>query len=273
MLGGVAASVLTIGGFLGGFLPRDRAEVTFLSVGQGDCALIRMEGTDMLVDAGPARQGSDAGEALVVPKLRERGVATLSLIFLTHPDGDHVGGTGAVLRRYPGAKLVVNAAFREHPDLTRDLAVWRMPASSVLWVSGECRFRIGGGTVHCYAPLPGEDDNAGSLTLLFEDRGAKAVFSGDAPAETLETSADVDDWSAQLAAVGHHGSRTACSEAWYRRVHPRYAVISCGRDNTYGHPHRQTVDLLLRDGIEAHRTDLEGDVRFVEEEGRFVYRR
>ncbi len=78
------------------------------------------------------------------------------------------------------------------------------------------------------------------------------------------------DWSAQVLKAGHHGSRTSTGEAWLREVRPQAVVLSCGRDNSYGHPHPSVLATIGRQGAQAMRTDREGDITFVIEGGRFA---
>jgi competence protein ComEC len=261
----------TLVGFVAGYLRTEPTEVIFLSVGQGDSALLQAEGVDFLVDDGPVVNGADAGELLVVPKLRQYGVSCLSVIFLTHPDGDHIGGTGAVLRRFPSARLAINSVFRQNPAIVDSLKAWRVQDKDVIWLNGETRWRFGTATLTIYAPPTAPDTNEGSLFLHFLDRGAKAVLSGDAPSDSEERAAAIDDWSSDVMKAGHHGSRTSTSDAWLREVHPHDAVISCGIDNPYGHPHKETLDRLQEAGVQVHRTDKEGDIVFKEQAGQFVY--
>jgi competence protein ComEC len=264
---------IALGGAVYAYLREDPTRLVFLSVGQGDCALFSSSGVHVLVDAGPARDGYDAGKTLVVPKLRELGVDRVGLLFLTHPDSDHIGGAGAVLRRYPEAKLVVNRLFEGHPDIVRSLRQWRVSPKDVVWASGITDFRFGGSFVRCYAPPRADEDNAGSLVLQLGEGTARAVISGDAPEEEEMQAAQAADWSAQVMTAGHHGSRTSSSYAWIREVRPSVAVVSCGVDNPYGHPSDDALRRFDRAGIEVDRTDIEGDLEFLVENGRFVRRR
>ncbi|HEY0867843.1 MAG TPA: MBL fold metallo-hydrolase [Fimbriimonas sp.] len=260
----LAASLvlLAIAGFLAGYLRREPARLVFLAVGQGDSTLLSADGVHVLIDAGPAKDGYDAGKALVLPKLRAYGVERLALIFLTHPDADHIGGTGAVLDRYPEARLVINQAFAGHPDLREGLRRWRVPEQNVIWASGLREFRFGDTCVRCYAPSEVTEDNEGSLILQIRHGRAEAAFSGDAPSDAEARASKVADWSSDLMAAGHHGSRTSTSEAWLDEVRPSTVVVSCGRDNAYGHPAEEVLARLRESAVKVHRTDLEGDLVF-----------
>jgi competence protein ComEC len=200
---------------------------------------------------------------LVVPKLRDLGVHRLDLILLTHPDMDHMGGAGAVLREYPRAQVAVSARFRHHPELLGKLREWGV--RDPLWLSGPGKLTYGH-TVMLFATPPGEEDNDQSLALKIEHRGATAVLTGDAGIDTEHWLARHGEWSGQVLKAGHHGSRGSTSHVWLREVRPSDVVISCGRDNLYGHPHRDTLRRL--NGVQVYRTDREGDITFIPVDGK-----
>jgi len=269
LAGGIAALV----GFAFGFWHAQPTELVFLSVGQGDCAVFRHEGATVLVDTGPGGNHLDAGQRIVLPRLREMGVTHVDLILLSHPDSDHTGGTASVLRAFPSARLGISAEFRHHPALLSELREWGVEERQVLWMAPWQGLRIGDChvTLAC-PPLRGrQDDNAGSMFTKIVCDGATAVLSGDAPRATEDLMAAEGDWSADVMKAGHHGSRTATGPEWLAEVHPKYAVISCGRSNSYGHPHREVVDELADAHIETFRTDRQGDIAFRIANGHFTY--
>jgi competence protein ComEC len=266
--GGVAC--VAIGGYAG-WNANLESSITFLSVGQGDSTLIQHQGAAILIDTGPTLGGSDAGARLVVPKLRQRGVTRLDGIFLTHPDSDHVGGTRGVLEAYPGVRIFVSDQFRDHPSLQRRMREWRVRDGQVVWLPQRSKARFGRFDIELYAPeMNGTtDDNDGSLFIRLSANGATAVFSGDASVEVEAVAAARGDWQAQVMKAGHHGSRTSTGWPWLREVKPEHVVVSCGRDNSYGHPHRQVVERVAEVKAKLHRTDREGDIRFEVAGGRF----
>ena len=253
-----------IGGFWAGLSGPGDTRLTFLSVGQGDCAVFRSEGRTILIDAGPAGRGTDAGAKIIVPKLRQMGVSRVDLILLSHPDADHVGGTGAILEAYPGARIGISAVFQEDPKMRADLARWHVSEDQVTWLPSKTGLTVGGTTIRIRCPemLPGAIDNDGSMCLRLQTGSATAVFSGDAPVSVEEKLVHEDDWSGEVMKAGHHGSRTATGDVWVKAVHPQWAILSCGRDNPYGHPHQAVVTRLEKAGISIARTDLDGDVDF-----------
>ncbi len=261
-----------VGGACVGAWPNNPStQITFLSVGQGDCAVIQDSGRTILVDAGPAGRGADAGAKIVVPRLRAMGVERLDLILLSHPDADHVGGTGAILDAYPEAQVGISAVFKDHPKLLADLIKWRVKPEAVRWFPSRSSLSVGGTQIRVRCPdlFPGAIDNDGSMCLKLQHQTATAVFTGDAPVSVEERLATEEDWSGEVLKAGHHGSRTATGDTWVKAVHPIWAVLSCGRDNPYGHPHRDVVNRLDRAGVSILRTDLNGDIKFSISHGHF----
>lgn len=238
--------------------------VSFLSVGQGDCAVIQGAGETILIDDGPRTPHFDAGERLVLPKLRELGVDHIDLILLSHPDLDHIGGTAALLRAYPDARVAISAAFRSDSEMLDHLKMLGIAPARLDWLGPDNVAQLG--------PLPlrlvcppfhlGEEENDGSMFVHLGAGREGITFSGDAPQQVEAEMIGRGDWSSAVMKAGHHGSRTATGLPWLHAVHPQWVILSCGRDNSYGHPHRETVDRILSAGAKILRTDRDGDISF-----------
>lgn len=267
---GVVVAACTLGAFV--YTREEPTRLTFLAVGQGDCAVLRHRGRTFLVDAGPALDRHDAGARIVLPRLREMGVSNVDLLFLTHPDLDHVGGAGAILDAYPNAQLAIAETFRNDPEMRKHLAGWKLPPGRIVWLPREGQMAVGDLRLRLHSPLPknGKDANAGSLFLRIEQGAARAVLTGDAPREAERNALRLTDWSAQVLKAGHHGSRTSTDETFLRAVHPEWLIVSCGRDNRYGHPARETLMTAASQNVKIARTDREGDLSFEIRDGRFV---
>ena len=240
-----------------------RDQVKFVKVGQGDATIIRSGGRTVLIDDGPVSDTLDAGERYVVPALRN-GSARLDVILLTHPDLDHVGGTAAVLRAYPGTPILISEQFRKHRGLIDLLARWHVRPGQVHWINDTSWIAMGRTQLRITAP-PGEPekDNSGSLLVRAKFGACYAVFTGDAPEETEVWASHRFEWTADLMKVGHHGSASSTSNAWLAVVKPKIAVVSCGRNNRYGHPAAPTLARLSAASVKIRRTDQEGDICYV----------
>lgn len=252
------------GGVYGWAAPDQPTRLTFLSVGQGDCAVFQTGGTTILIDAGPKTESYDAGKRLVVPDLDRLGVRSVDLILLSHPDEDHVGGAGSILKAYPSATLGMSEQFKEHPDMKRRLEEWRVPPSRILWLRESERLNVESFRLTTRNPKRTVDtsDNEGSMFVHIQNSKASAVLSGDAGAVTEQAMEPLEDWSSQVMKAGHHGSRSSTANDWLEEVKPQYVVISCGRNNVYGHPSVSTLRKLAQRHIATLRTDQAGDVTF-----------
>ncbi len=248
----------------------------FLDVGQGDAAAIRTpSGRWILVDAGPAGRGADAGRRVVVPFLERQGARALSLAVVSHAHADHLGGLPAVLSRVPARLVLEPAAAVPDPVYARFLD--GLHTAGVAWHAARAgeRFEIDGvrwsilHPVHGWAAW-GEDINEDSLVLLVEYGDFQAVFAGDAgfPAEAamLARLRRVD-----LLKVGHHGSRGSTGNDWLTALGPAVAVISLGR-NDYGHPAPATLARLAAHRVAVRRTDREGTITVVTDGRRMTVR-
>ena len=226
--------------------------------------MFQTAGDTILIDAGPKKLNSDAGDKIVLPDLDRLGSEGVDLIMLSHPDEDHVGGTDAILRAYPHAKIVMSADFKGYPAMEKHLQSWNLTDKDVVWLGPHARLNVGEFALTIDDPflLPGANDNSGSMFIHIVGPAGSAVFSGDADKQTEEEMEPLENWKAQVMKVGHHGSKTATDQTWLAAVQPKYAVISCGLNNPYGHPAPQTVDRLSAAGIKIFRTDRQGDIEF-----------
>ena len=243
----------------------------FFPSAKGTALCFSTRGTTILIDSGPKNPKIDAGEKIVVPDLRALGVSGVDLILLSHPDIDHVGGTGAILKAYPNATVAISECFRGNHQLFELLSKWGRKPDAVRWLGPDYQGIIGEFkiTIDCpQIPQDGET-NDGSMVVRLADGNASAVFTGDAPAKVEEQLCQIGNWHSEIMKAGHHGSRTATCRDWIQAVSPQYAILSCGLNNEYHHPHKEVLDRLIANHIKICRTDQEGDITFALRNGRF----
>jgi len=249
--------------------------VHFLDVGQGDAVALRTpQGRWVLVDGGPRNEGRDAGRRVVVPFLRREGAGRLAAIVATHAHADHVGGLPAVLNALPvDVVLEPGEPLGEAPYLEFLAA---SEASGARWRAARTGDRLDLDGVQFTVLSPDSawaaettDPNEESVVLLVEYGQVRLLLTGDAglPVE-FRLAGRVGD--VDVLKVGHHGSRSATSDAWLDEAKPEIAVISVGARNTYGHPAPEVVARLAAHGVQVHRTDREGTIT-LESDGQRVW--
>ncbi len=245
----------------------NKLHVWFCDVGQGDAIFIRTpQKHDVLVDGGPDHKV--LGCLAQAMPFWDR---TIELVVLTHPQADHLAGLVEVLRRYQVQKILTTNAVA-------DTAVFRT------WKGELAKEQIRGATI--YSPQRGKIIGLGAvkMAVAWPDDGnsfdrfvgdlnetaivAKLVYgnfclwlTGDAPAHILEQISS--SGSCSVVKVPHHGSRTGLSAVLLDDIEPQLAVISVGAKNSYGHPHKEVLEILRNKDIKILRTDLDGEIEVV----------
>ena len=233
-------------------------KVSYIDVGQGDSELIQAGGKTMLIDAGT----NDSTDTLL-NYLNNAGVKKIDYFVLTHPHEDHIGGADAVINSYPVGQIYmpkVTAATKTFEDVV--MAMNKTGLKAIVPKPGTS-FRLGEATCIILSPINSDPGNLNtySIVLKMTYGREKFLFMGDA---TSSNEADMIakgyDLSANVLKLGHHGSSTSTSEAFLNKVKPKYAVVSCGKGNDYGHPHLETMNKLKTKGIIVYRTDESGTI-------------
>ena len=238
------------------------AQVYFIDVGQGDSELIRLKdsGIDILIDAGTRSTKQELADYL-----KELGVDDIDILIGTHPHEDHIGGMAKIIEEFPIGTLYLPETSDEMTPTTKtyeslldaaeskNVTVRTDAAGDVLLEQGNTSFKV-------LSPSHTDYDNLNDYSIVTRLKvGDTAfLFQGDAETpveeEILDSGADV---SCDVIKLGHHGSSTSSSRAYLEAANPSAAVISCGVGNEYGHPHRETMDLLEKLSITPYRTDTQ----------------
>ena len=267
--------------------PTKENRVIFLDVGQGDCILVQAaSGQTYLFDCGSTSR-SGVGRYVLLPCLKYYGIGEIDAVFLSHPDGDHVNGAlellalsgenGIVVRQLvlPAVrKADREAALGELAEAAR-AAGQRNPVAVGYLTAGES-WDCGGAVFRCLHPAEGygaENPNEYSECVLAEFRERDG--NGDGQKWTVLLTGDVEgEGEAALVAelqrrqissitvlkTAHHGSRNSTSEALLEQISPQLAVISCGRNNRYGHPHKELLERLEASGAYILQTARSGAI-------------
>jgi competence protein ComEC len=264
-----AAACLLVPGPLRAAAARARGglEVIFVSVGQGDAALLRLpDGAAVLVDAGGAPDGgADPGARDVVPLLRDLGVRRLAAVFVSHPHPDHVLGLAAVADAFAIERVFSNGDAGDGDAREILAALAPVPlAPGARWERAGVAFEALGGDREALAP------NDASLVLRVAYGGTAFLFPGDVEGAGEAAAVARGGLRADVVKVPHHGSRTSSGEAFAAAVRPRLAVVSLAAGNRYGFPHAEALARWRAVGAEVLRTD-EGAIRLLSD-GRRVRR-
>ncbi len=234
-------------------------EAHFIDVGQADSALIICDGQAMLIDA-----GNVADTDLVQDYLEEYNVTHLNYVIGTHPHEDHIGGLKGVLRHttadkiYCSAKTYSTKAFRDFANYVG----YNLKKELIIPTPGES-FLLGSARVTVLGPLrlDYEDVNDTSIVLRIEYGDLTFLFTGDMESVAERDLLDAEtNLKADVLKVGHHGSYSSSSYRFLREVAPTYGVISCGRNNDYGHPHESVLSRYRDADVKLYRTDLQGHI-------------
>ena len=245
-------------------------EITAIDVGQGDSILlVTPEGRALLIDAGGIPQWMhsdfDIGEQVVSAYLWNRGIDRLDVVAITHPHADHLGGMPAVMANFHPRELWISIDKPVGELQPIVLQAQRAGMKISVEKDGD-QFDYGGTHFRVFAP--GRDQITGSMrpnddclvfTVTFG--GTTALLEGDAE-RPVERRIVEEHPEAMLLKVAHHGSASGTSADLLSTVHPRFAVISVGARNVYGHPRREVLERLQKAGVKTYRTDAEGAVSF-----------
>lgn len=247
-------------------LPDGRLHVFMLNIGQGDAILIQAAtGERVLVDGGP--DDLVAQELSAVMPFYEK---TIDVVILTHPHADHVDGLVEVLRRYDVKRVIMTGVSYNDAGYDAFLDQIFLKKVPVIFVDGKRDFSLGSLVFDMLFPLEPEQgkrfSNLNNSSIVFRLLYGKEsfYFSGDlekeGEAKLIESGLDL---SADVLKAGHHGSRTASTESFLDLARPKIALISCGIDNKFKHPHAETLEHYLERNIETFRTDINGRIEVV----------
>lgn len=232
--------------------------VHFIDVGQGDSILIQSGDHDMLVDAGENDQGDT-----VVTYLHSQGIEKLDYVIGTHPHSDHIGGLDDVINNFSIDKVIlppVENTTKTYEDVLDAISSQGLKVTEP--VAGDT-YKLGYASFQIIAPNGnyGDDLNNWSVGIKLTNGDNSFVMCGDAESQAeADICASGINLSADVLKLGHHGSKTSTSGAFLNKVNPEYAVISCGMGNSYGHPHKETLNKLHSKGVKILRTDEQGTV-------------
>ena len=241
-------------------------EVVFFDIGQGDSIFIETpQKHQVLIDGGPS--------SVILEKLGEEMPfwdRTIDLIILTHPEHDHIAGLIEVLKRYKVEQVLWTGIIRETGEYKEWTKLLEQEKSKITIAQQGQKIIFTGGEMIILYPfedLQGQEIKAVNNTsivakLIFGQNSF--LFTGDAfkSVERKLVKEEIE-LASNVLKVGHHGSKTSSAEEFIEKVNPEIAVIQCGKDNRYGHPHPEVLATLEKFGIKILRTDQDGDIKII----------
>ena len=235
----------------------DGLTVHFIDVGQADAALIECDGEAMLIDG-----GNVADSDLIYAYLKQEGIEELKYIVGTHAHEDHMGGLAGALEYAAVDTFFAPTAEADTKFFENDVKLLARQGKEITIPDVGSSYSLGTADFQFVGPIFESDNkNNMSLVLRLAYGDTSFLFTGDAEAEEEEDILDAGfDISADVLKVGHHGSNSSTTYRFLREVSPTYGVISCGVDNSYGHPHDEPLSRLRDADVELYRTDLQGTI-------------
>lgn len=261
-LGILLGVILLLAGY-----PAHNLQITFLDVGQGDGICMELpDGRVYLMDGGSS-DVSKVGNYRLVPFLKAKGIRKIDAVFLSHGDADHINGIAELLEeKQMSIDCICLPAGAEQEEFVeiRDLA--RARNISVRTIQAGDFWENNGAKFWCLNPADvTESGNAASMVLYMEYQDFSMLLTGDLEGEGEKSVAALLRSNAitgiSVLKVAHHGSKNSTKEEFLRQCSPAVAVISCGEHNTYGHPHKETLERLNDMGTAVYRTDCSGAVQ------------
>jgi beta-lactamase superfamily II metal-dependent hydrolase len=240
--------------------PSGELKVHFLDVGQADCILIQTpSGKNMLIDAG---NNADAGT--ITSYLDSQGVKKIDVLVGTHPHEDHIGSLDMVIKDYEIGKIYMPKVITTTKTFEDVLLAAKSKGLTINVAKAGVSIDLGSDVkAEILAPNGSsyEDLNNYSAVIKLTFGNTKFLFTGDASAQSEQEMLNKGyDLKSDVLKVGHHGSSSATTSEFLKAVNPKYAVISCGKNNDYGHPHKETMEKLKSMEITVYRTDECGTI-------------
>ena len=256
----VAAIVLLGSGLLRNRVqvPEDSSfEIHFIDVGQADAALVLCDGQAMLIDG-----GNPSDSSRIYAYLKQRGIDDLAYIVCTHAHADHAGGLAGALNYARVGDALAPVTEDESKSFSNFRKYLDEQGVDITVPQPGDKFDLGSAEVTVLGPVEAYTEvNNTSLVLRIVYGRTSFLFTGDMEQEAEKALVASGRWLAStVLKVGHHGSDSSSSYAFLQAVRPRYAVISVGEDNEYGHPDAAVLQRLEDLGTVIYRTDRDGDI-------------
>ena len=240
---------------------KDLLSIHIIDVGQGDSILIQTpKNTNILVD------GGNEDSSLIISKfIKSKKAKNLDLVIATHPDTDHIGSLDTVINKFKVSKLYLpnkNTNNDSYYNLIqacnkKNIKPQYLSKGDIINLEDNLKLTI------LNPSYTHEDSNSNSIVFKLDYKNKSFLFTGDATKENeIEMINNFNLNDIDFLKVAHHGSKNSSTEEFLKSTTPDLAAISCGYDNTYGHPHKDTLLRLAQVNTKVYRTDKQGHISF-----------
>lgn len=231
-------------------------EIHFIDVGQADAALVICDDQTMLIDG-----GNSADSSLIYTYLKDHGISHIDYMIGTHAHEDHIGGLSGALNYATVGTVFCPVTSYDSKAFTSFVKYVTQQGVSITVPKAGDTFSLGNASVKILACNAGNDTNNTSIVLKITYGSTSFLFTGDAERETEQAILGAGyDLSSTVLKVGHHGADTSTTYPFLREIMPKYAVISVGANNSYGHPTENTLSRLRDADVKVYRTDMQGTI-------------
>jgi len=245
--------------FTGISIAQENLQIYFLDVRQGDASvIISSSGQVVMIDSGP-------DEKLILNYLKNLNISQIDLLIATHAHNDHITGMDKIIAKYR-PKAFIDSGI-PHTTITYQKMITAIGNYNINYYKGTSRkINLGSLTFNILPPanpiIKESELNNNSIVIRLDFKDFSCLFTGDIEKERegqlLNESRN--NLKVDILKIAHHGSYSGSSPPFIKAVNPETSIISCGKDNQYGHPHQETLTLLQNLGINIYRTDLNGTI-------------
>lgn len=235
-------------------------DVHFIDVGQGDCSLFVSDGKTMLVDCGESENADT-----VIQTISDMGIETLDYAVITHAHSDHMGAMADVITEIGVENILLSQPCDDSSETaTYESFMDAADASGANIILAQPDYTFTVGYAQCTVLAPSEvssNENNNSIVMHVSAGETSFLLTGDAEKKVeKEIMEKYPNLTATILKVGHHGSSTSSYGEFIEQISPETAIIQCGLNNSYGHPHEETVSTLKDLNITYYQSDIHGDI-------------
>ena len=227
--------------------------IKMIDVGQGDSILLHSDNKNILVDTGGSYKEGNIFYNTHLPLFKSKGIKKLDYLIFSHGDKDHIGEANTLINSFKVDKIIINSNRLNYYEK-------QLPKNKTIIGEEGLTIKLKDFTlVELNTNLDDENDSSGVYLLNYKN--INVLLTGDASKRSEEYILDNYELPhINILKVGHHGSKTSTSERLLKEINPNIALISCGKDNKFNHPNKETINVLNKYKVKYYRTDKQGTI-------------